>query len=239
VTTHAPAVRRKRWPLRLAITVLVLIGLVVAADRIGVTVAESAVAQTLQNSQHLANKPDVNIDGFPFLTQLARGDFDKIELSDDDITVGQYGRTVSLEHLKVTLHDVKLAGDFKSANADSGTADARMSYADLSQTLGTKLSYAGSGKVKASGSVLVGSQTISGSVTATPKLSGHSLEFSSPRVTVDGAPAPAAVTAALAGVFGAPIPLENLPYDLAVEALSANQDGVSFTLSAHDLSFHR
>ena len=238
MTTHG-ADRRRRWPLRLAITLLILLGLLVAVDRIGVAVAESAVAQTLQNSQHLANKPSVDIEGFPFLTQLASGNYDKIALSDDDVTVGQYGRTVKLQHLKVTLHSVKVARDFKSATAGSGTADARMSYADLSQTLGTKLTYAGSGRVTASGSVLVGSQTITGSVTATPRLSGSSLEFASPQVTVDGVPAPAQVAAALGGVFGAPIPLDNLPYSLRVDSLSVDKDGVSFVLSGHQLSFTR
>jgi hypothetical protein len=239
MSTYPRPARRRRWPLRLAITLVVLIGVLVAVDRIGVAVAESAVGQTLQNSQHLANKPGVDIDGFPFLTQLASGNYDKIELTDDDITVGESGRTVSLEHLKVTLRQVKVARDFTSGTAGSGVADARMSYPALSQTLGTTLSYAGSGRVKATASVVVGSQTISGSVTATPELSGHSLRFASPKVTVSGVPAPAAVNAALGAVFGAPIPLDNLPYDLAVQSLTAGADGVSFVLSARHLTFQR
>ncbi|MEO8888266.1 MAG: DUF2993 domain-containing protein [Jatrophihabitantaceae bacterium] len=237
MTSYARQARR--WPLRLLITLILLAGVLVAVDRIGVAVAESAVAQTLQNSQHLTNKPSVQIDGFPFLTQLATGDYHQIELTDSDITVGQDGRTVSLEHLKVTLHDVTVARNFKSGTAASGSAAAQMSYAALSRTLGTTLSYAGAGRVKASASVHVAGQTISGSVTATPTLSGHSLQFVSPQVSVDGVPAPSVVTAALSGVFGAPIPVQNLPYDLSVQALSANQDGVSFTLTAQHLSFQR
>lgn len=237
--TYAPAARRTRRPLRLAITVLVLIGVLVAVDRIGVAVAESAVAQTVQRSQHLADKPSVHIDGFPFLTQFARGKYDKIELSDDNVTVGRNGRTVSLEHLEVTLHKVTVARDFKSATADSGTGDARMSYQELSRTLGARLSYAGSGRVTAGASLVVGGQRISGSITARPQLSGHSLQFVAPQVTVDGGPAPSAVAAALSGVFGAPIPLENLPYSLTVQSLSADQDGVSFALSARHLLFQR
>lgn len=240
MTAYAPAARRRRrWPLRLAITVLVLVGLLVAVDRISVAVAEAAVAQTVQNSQHLANKPSVSIDGFPFLTQLASGHYDKIELSDDDLTVGRSRRTVKLAHLLVTLHDVHVARDFRSGTAGSGTADAKMSYQDLSQTLGTRLTYAGAGRVRASASVNVGGQSVSGAVTATPRLAGNALEFADPHVAVSGADVPAAVSSALAGVFGAPIPLDNLPYLLTVRSLSANQHGVSFTLTAQQLTFRR
>lgn len=238
MTRHAPR-RRRRWPLRLAIVLLVLLGLAVAADRVSVRIAEAAVARTLQNSQNLTHQPDVSIDGFPFLTQLARGTFDRVELSDDDVTVGQNGRTVSLERLKLTLHRVKLGSDFKHATAQTGTADARLSYAALSRTLGTELSYAGAGKLKASGSVVVGGQSITGSVTATPQLSGGALQFAAPQVSVDGAPAPAAVTSALAGVFGPAISLANLPYRLVVQSLSVKPDGIALTLSAGQLNFRR
>ena len=67
-----------------AIAVLIVLGLLVAVDRISVALAESAVATTLQNSQHLPSKPSVDIDGFPFLTQLASGNYSKIELGDDE-----------------------------------------------------------------------------------------------------------------------------------------------------------
>lgn len=238
MSTPAPA-RRKRWWLRLLIAALVLLGLLVAADRIGVAVAESAVADTVQNSQHLANRPHVDIEGFPFLTQLASGHFPKIKLSDDDVVVGQYGRQVRLAHLTVTLHDVRTSQSFKTATADSATADALISYADLSSTLGAKLSYAGSGRVKAAASVLIGSKTITGDVTAAPQIAGSSLTFLSPVVTVDGVKAPASVSSALADTFGAPIALDNLPYSLTVQKLSAGPAGVQVSLSARQLTLHR
>lgn len=239
MTSYAPRARRRRWPLALAITLLVLIGLAVAVDRIAVVVAESAVARTVQNSQNLAQKPDVSIAGFPFLTQVARGKFGKIELTDDDIVVGQSGRTVRLDHLKLTLHNVDVARDFKSATAASGTAAARMTYPALSQAVGTPVSYAGSGRIKATASVNLGGQHISGTVTAEPRLSGSSLEFVSQQVTVNGATAPAAVAAELGQVFGAPISFDDLPYSLRVEQAGADKNGVEVTLSARGLTFRR
>ena len=65
---------------RLMIGVIVLVGLLVAADRAGNVIAERTVATTVQRSQHLAHKPDVDIAGFPFLTQLAAGKFGKVTL---------------------------------------------------------------------------------------------------------------------------------------------------------------
>jgi hypothetical protein len=235
----SPARPRKRWWLRILITVVVLLGVLIAVDRVAVAAAESAVGQTVQNSQHLASRPSVDIAGFPFLTQLASGNFDKITLSDSGVVIGEFGHSVRLAHLTVTLHHVHVARSLKSGTSDSGTADALITYADLGSTLGVKLHYAGSGRVTANASVLIGSNTITGDVTATPHLSGQRLEFLSPKVTVGGVTAPAAVSDAIGNAFGAPIALDRLPYGLSVQRLVADAQGLHITLAGQQLTFHR
>src|SRR6478609_10912606 len=64
-------------PLKILLIVLVVLaGLFVALDRIGNYVAEPVAANTIKTSQDLPSKPDVDIGGFPFLTQLVARDFD-------------------------------------------------------------------------------------------------------------------------------------------------------------------
>ena len=58
----------------LLIVLMVLVGLAVVADRIALGVAEDRAASALQTSQDLTHKPDVTVEGFPFLTQLASGE---------------------------------------------------------------------------------------------------------------------------------------------------------------------
>src|SRR5438309_2600442 len=84
---------RPRWPLWLAITVLVLVGLFVAADRVAVAVAQSAAAKTLKSSEHLDTTPTVRVAGFPFLTQIVHRKLSHVTVTDDHVTVGSHGRT--------------------------------------------------------------------------------------------------------------------------------------------------
>src|ERR1700731_1002361 len=59
--------RRRRRGRGLIITLIVLIGLLVAADFGGKAFAENAIASKFDSSG-LGVKPSVNIEGFPFLT---------------------------------------------------------------------------------------------------------------------------------------------------------------------------
>jgi hypothetical protein len=71
----------------LLVTLVVLLGLLVVADRVAVNVAEDRVAQQVQSSGRLAGPPTVDIGGFPFLTQAVAGDYSdvRLQLSADDL----------------------------------------------------------------------------------------------------------------------------------------------------------
>lgn len=224
---------------RLVIGVIVLVGLLVAADRIGNAIAEHTVAKTVQDSQHLAHEPDVDIGGFPFLTQLAAGRFGKVTLRDRDVTAGGGARALRLSTVTVVLRDVSVARDFSSATAATTTANATASYADLSTALGAAVSYAGDGLVRAKASTTVLGQAVNGTVTARPIARKGALAFGSARVSVGGTRLPSAVSDALARVFGVPLSLAGLPYGLTVQSASAAADGVELILTARNLTFHR
>jgi hypothetical protein len=224
---------------RLLIGVIVLIGLLVAADRIGVVVAEHAVARTVQRSQHLAHEPDVDIAGFPFLTQLIAGKFGKITLRDHDVSTADGKRTLRLSTVTVTLHDVTVARDLHSATAAHTAATAVVSYADLSTALGVTATYAGDGRVRTHASTTVLGQKFTGTVTARPAARDGKLAFESARVSVGGTSLPDGVSQALADVFGAPLSLAGLPYGLTVHSVSAAPGGITLGLTARNLTFHR
>src|SRR6476646_8831852 len=97
-----PVRRRRRWPLVLLILLLVLVGAAVAGDRIALSLAEDRAASALQTSQDLSHKPDVTVEGFPFLTQLAAGSFGEVVVSAHDVTVGK-AHDVHLQQVVVDL----------------------------------------------------------------------------------------------------------------------------------------
>jgi hypothetical protein len=128
--------RRTKW----LIALVVLLGLVVAADRVALVVAEDQLASRIQTSQHLSQKPDVSISGFPFLTQVISRDF-------PHATVDIHGLTAKdglvISDLHADLHGVHVNSGFNSATVDTLTATAQMSYADIAKALASQLTVEG------------------------------------------------------------------------------------------------
>ena len=58
----------------LAVLLVLVLGLLVLADRVGVAVAEGQVAEQVEARGGLAGTPEVDIAGFPFLTQARSGE---------------------------------------------------------------------------------------------------------------------------------------------------------------------
>ena len=235
-----PTARRSRVRRAVAITLVLLAGLLIAADRIGLAVAERAAAVTLQRSQHLTQRPSVSIAGFPFLTQLVSGKYDDIHVTADDVTVADGSTSLRIAQLDVTLHHVTVSRDFTSARSQYGTATALVHYADLAQLLGTQLSYAGAGRVRASAQVgVVPGLDVPASATAAVRVDGDALVFYDVRVSIAGQAVPAALTAYFAGLFGNSVSLRGLPFGVHVQSVGLAADGVRVALTASGLTYQR
>jgi DUF2993 family protein len=120
--------------LRILLTVAVLLGgLFVIADRLAVGFAEDEVADRLRTSEDLPTTPDVSIDGFPFLTQLAAGQLDdvKVGIKDYDAPTGTSGQNIRIDNLNAQMRDVEFTGDYSSATAATATGSATITYAEL------------------------------------------------------------------------------------------------------------
>src|SRR5580704_14244470 len=98
-----PRRRRSRRPRRLIISLVVLVVLLVGLDFGARAVAESVMASKIQQ-QGLTNKPDVNIGGFPFLTQVASKDFKQVSISDTNQVAGP----VTITSFKATATGITL-----------------------------------------------------------------------------------------------------------------------------------
>lgn len=85
--------RRSRWPFVLLISLVVLVALLIAADRAAAAYAASRAAQQMQ-SHGFPAKPDVTIEGFPFATQVLGRDIQDVHITSKDFRAGP--ATVSL-----------------------------------------------------------------------------------------------------------------------------------------------
>ena len=151
--------------LRILLILVVVLGvLFVIVDRVAVHFAEGEAADKIKATENLASTPDVDIKGFPFLTQLAGGSLDDVEvgIKDYEADTGEAGRTLRIDRLTADMKGVEFSGDYSSAVADRATGTATISYAELLRTakaeptdvgLGVKaqvvgLSDGGNGKIK-------------------------------------------------------------------------------------------
>ena len=121
----------------LLIVVVILGGLFVVADRVAVYFAEDEAASKLKTTENLASTPDVSIKGFPFLTQVASGELDDVEvgIKDYEADTGEGGRggpaTIRIDDLKAHMKGVSFSGDYSSATAADATGTATIAYDEL------------------------------------------------------------------------------------------------------------
>ena len=156
-----PRPRRRRRPVRrsvIALFILLVVAIVlVIANFVGQAIAENDMA-----SQFTANgfpvKPSVDIEGFPFLTQVAAKDFKKVVISASNIPAGP----VTISSLHATITGMHLNSSWNGATIDHVTATAFVSLSSLTGGISSELGDAasltavpdGANKLKVTGTVL-------------------------------------------------------------------------------------
>ncbi|WP_055490580.1 DUF2993 domain-containing protein [Streptomyces sp. TP-A0356] len=120
----------------LLIVVVVLGGLFVIADRVAVNFAENQAADKLRTTENLASTPDVSIKGFPFLTQVAGGELDDVEvgIKNYEAATGNGAQKIRIDDLSAQMKGVKFSGNFSSATATTASGTALITYDELLKT---------------------------------------------------------------------------------------------------------
>ena len=160
--------------LRVVVIVAVVLGaLFVGADRWAVSYAEGRLAERIQARQGLAGSTEVDIHGFPFLTQALSHDLARVDLRLKGIEAVADGRRTRLSELDATFRGVKLNGDYSGGTARSAEGTVLITYKDLTEAsqTGVTVTYGGApGKVKVSATLDFLGRTLSRSVVSTVTL---------------------------------------------------------------------
>jgi hypothetical protein len=127
---------------RIVIAVLVVVALFVVVDFGAASAAEYQVSKTMREKLALPQSPDVRITGFPFLLQAALGDYRKVDVYAQKLTVGDLhdvGVHAVLYHVRLPARDV-LAGRADRLTVDDAQGSVLITKEDLARRLGvTKL----------------------------------------------------------------------------------------------------
>lgn len=222
----------------LLITLGVLLVLLVAADRVGVLVAEQQVAAQVAQQGRLPGEPDVDITGFPFLTQAVAGRYDDVRISLTADELGQPAGTtaeVSLQGVQLPLSDV-LGGRVSQLPVDRVDGTASVPFALLAAQLGgdTTLARDGDG-LRITKTVEVLGQTVPLTAAGTVALDGQDLVVDVSSAAGAGIDVPQVVLEQAQQLLDFRYTLPALPFGLQLTGLQVTDSGVDVTVAATDV----
>ncbi|MGW3664124.1 LmeA family phospholipid-binding protein [Streptomyces sp. NPDC005141] len=161
--------RRKRlaglpFAVKATALVLSLTAFLALADRWALLYAEHRAADRVKDQLHLTAAPEVEIGGFPFLTQVAGGRLDSVKVTVPDVAADR----VSLAKVSATATDVRLDGDgptsVRGARIPRLQGEVLLSFDDLNRELGaSQVTFTGHGRdrVRARGTLPVAGHDLS------------------------------------------------------------------------------
>src|SRR5690349_11686043 len=215
--------RRRRWPW---ITLLVIVLVLVGGDRAANAYAENQMASQVQSSLALSGKPNVTIQGFPFLTQVAARTFNTVDVNASNETAGPGGQ-LQIASLTATLHGMHIHGT-NSATVDQFTASALVTFTALAHAggipQGITLSPAGPNQLKATVDILGFSSDATAKVT---QVGDNKINV---KITDFGG-LPADVLGSLTD-FTFSIP--KLPAGVKIQSISVTQQGLRVTATGQN-----
>lgn len=131
------AVKRAIPGKKLLISLMVILGVLVAADFGAAAFAEHRVAEKMRTELELERDPRVRINGFPFLYQAARGDFRDVRIRASGVAAGplrDLDVQADLRHAKVATSRV-LAGTANKIKVEKVVGRIRLNESDIGRIL--------------------------------------------------------------------------------------------------------
>jgi hypothetical protein len=226
---------------KLAIVVLVLLGLLVIVDRVAESYAEGAIADRID--AELDQRPDVEIGGVSFLLQALRRHYDEIRVSGERASrdgLGVSDFRADLEGVEVPLSDV-VQGSVSRVPTEVIRGSALVRFADLAEVAGggVEITAEGAERVRVTGSLTLLGRRVQASAVSDVAIRDERLTVRAVSYEVDGQEAPAVARAALADLLDLSVDLPTLPYRLAVEDLAVTKTGIRLAASARGVVLSR
>jgi DUF2993 family protein len=240
----------RRLLITLIVLLLIIVGALAVLDRLGASYAERVisdrVAEQVANQKATSEKPDVTIEGVPFLTQVVKGRYQeiKIELRDFSGPVAN-GKTVRMPLLDIRAKDVRAPLEtLRTGNGDivatTVTGTGTVDYATVEQLVdkpGLKLAEK-DGKLVVTAPLTVLNQqvTIQGTADVTVQKNVVSLRFE--QVTANGVPDVPFVQNLLnnyAKQISIDLRLPQLPLKLELQKVEPTPAGLVVTAGANEV----
>jgi hypothetical protein len=216
--------RRKRWPIVLTVLVVLILAVLGIGDQVAKGIAQNAIAQKIESSG-LSAKPSVNIEGWPFLTQLAAKDIKVIDISANNVTASGSKVAFNFTAKATGVHLSSLSSN-ASATVDNINGQAVLPFSSVATLLPLSGATITADPAKGPNAVTA-DLGIAGSVTGTVTQSGTSKIV----ISLNSASGLASILGSASGQsFTIDIP--QLPAGLVVRSVRVNSQGIVATASA-------
>ena len=221
--------------MRALLVFLVVGALLVVVDRVAVVITEDEVGDRIAQQAELPGAPEVDITGFPFLTQVIAGSYGDVRLTFTSHDLGQPAGTradVSLRDVDVPLSDV-VGGSVESIPVGRIEGSATLSYALLSEQIGpnTELEPDGDG-LRITRTVDFAGQKVPLSAAGDVSVDGGHLLIHVERASGAGADLPPIVVGQVSDLLGLRYTLPTLPFGLVIEEVHPEEEGVVVSAEA-------
>ncbi len=221
----------------LLVVVALLLGLAVLADRVAVGIAEDRVGSELAAKGGLQGTPEVDITGFPFLTQALGGRYDEVRISLTAAQLGQPEGTradVALHGVEVPLSAV-LAGSVREVPVERVDGTATLSYELRATGLGadTTLARVGDG-LRITRTVELLGQRVPLTAVGQATLDGSEVVIDVEQAAGAGVELPGFLVGRASDLLDLRYAVPALPFGLRLTSVTPAADGVIVGLEATD-----
>ncbi|MGY2003231.1 LmeA family phospholipid-binding protein [Blastococcus sp. SYSU DS1024] len=219
-----------------AVLIVLLLGLGILLDRVAVGFAEDQVAEQLASQDELAGRPEVDVRGFPFLTQAIGGRYEEVHVSLTAEDLGQPEGTradVTLRGVHLPLSALR-SGSVQEVPVERIDGTATLSYELLARELGgdTTLEREGEG-LRITRTVELLGRPLPLTAVGTVSVDGDDLVVDVDRVSGAGIEVPRSLVDRVTDLLDLRYPVE-LPYGLRLTDVTPAGDGVEVRAEAED-----
>jgi hypothetical protein len=212
--------------------IVALAALALAGDRLAEEVAENRLADEAQ--AELGSRPDVEIAGFPFLTQLAARRFGRVEVTAP--AVSKQG--VEVADVRLVFRGVNVTS-LSQARVDTAVGTGVVSLATMQQEAadaGIKLSRA-DGSIRAAGEVHVFGRDVDVSAVGSVSTADNTIVFTPEKFSAEGVPPRIAdaIAKQIGSAWNVRVPVEGLPAGVRVDSVRVVDEGLEVRLSGQNL----
>jgi DUF2993 family protein len=220
------------------IIILLLLGTgLYIGDRFAHSHAEQRLSATLQSRLGTLRPPSVDIEGSPFLTQVAADSLRRVHILAD-----QLGETTEapliFAHVDLIMTGVESGDWFNRLKVAHTEGVGRLDYAKLSSVAGAPLTYGGQGQLELTVKTTIIGREYEVLISGLPRLNAkeQTMTLSDAKISIAGVNLPNFTGQALLAARLAPIPLRGLPLNLTAIKVSAAEDGLYVDLVGDDVT---